>query len=385
MIEDASFPVDDLPAWMDRHFPMFFVALGAVACVATVVDAGDANVGGALVLIGLSVSPWALSLAGLRMPDPVFAALVIAPIGVLVVFGEGIGIVDLDQGGPQLVMMLLVGIAGQIGTIGSDRVVRYTTAAAFGVVVAGAVTRGDPFDYMPWIVGILLGVGGGRAFRANVVHVAELRAAQQELADRAVAEERRRIAREVHDLVAHTMSVTMLHLTAARLAVRRDPAAAEEALAEAERHGRSSMDDIRSVVQLLRTDEPSVTAALPDDDLTELVDRYRSAGSDVQLCIRGPVADLPPAVRLAVHRVVQESLSNAVRHGREPIDVAVRHDGDAVALVIVNGRHAPARQEPGPGAGVTGMRERVEALGGRFRAGPAEDGSTWRVDATIPS
>ena len=384
--DDATFEIEDLPEWMDRRFPVLFVALGGVAAAAIIREAPGPWAVVALVLVGASVSPWALSLIGIRLPDPFFAAVVIAPIGFLIVFGEHLELVDLDQGGPQLVMMLLIGIAGQIGTVGTTRLVRNTTAATFGVVIAGGFTRGDPLDYVPWLVGIVLGVGGGRAFRANVVHLAELRAAQHALAQQAVSDERRRIAREVHDIVAHTMSVTMLHLTAARMAIQRDPAAAEAALAEAERHGRASMDDIRSVVRLLRSDETSVDAALPDEtDLPELVERYRTAGSDVRLHADGVTESLGPTIRLAVYRVVQESLSNAVRHGRDPITVSVSRTVDAVEIEVTNPNAAPVPPDPATGSGIAGMRERIEALDGTFTAGPVAGDRTWRVHARIPT
>ena len=387
--DEADFDIEDLPGWMDRAFPLLFIALGAISCVGIVNEAGDRATGYAVALVAVAVSPWALSLVGIRLIDPVFAAVVIAPVGFLLVFGEAVDIVDLDQGGPQLVMMLLVGIAGQIATVGTNRLMATTTAVAIAVVVAGALSRGDPLDYTPWVVGIVLGVAGGRAFRANVVHLAELRAAHHALAQQAVSEERRRIAREVHDIVAHTLSVTMLHLTAARLAVRRDPAAAEEALAEAERHGRASMDDIRGVVRLLRADESALATALPDDtDLPGLVERYVSAGSVIDLRLDGTLTSLPPAVGLAVYRLVQESLSNASRHGQDPIVVEVERAADAVVVEVTNSLDTSMTTPAEPGAGLTGMRERVAALDGSFAAGPVRDGEApgtmWRVHARIP-
>lgn len=383
---DDAFTMEDLPAWMDRAFPVLFIALGVLTSINIVRAPADRSSAYAVALVAAAVSPWALTLVGLRLPDPVFAAGVLAPIAVLIVAGEPLGIIDLDGGGPQLTLMLLVGIAAQIATIGSRRLVWITSAAAFGIVVAGALVRGgDTLDYTPWVVGLLFGVGGGRAFRANAIHVNELRLAHEALAHQAVANERRRIARDVHDIVAHTMSVTMLHLTAARLAVRRDPDAAVAALEEAERHGRASMDDIRRVVRLLRTDEATTGEALPDDtDVPELVEEYVAAGSDVRLQVDGAIETLAPAHRLAVYRIVQESLSNAVRHGRGPVEVSVAAANGCTEVDVRNRTDPTHVPDPSIGAGLIGMRERVEALGGTFAAGP--DGDTgWRVHARLSS
>lgn len=384
--DDCDVGVEDLPPFMDRVFPLLFVGLGAVAALGIALEADGRNSWIAVALVAVSVSPWVLSVLGVHLRDPMYAAVVIAPVGVIVVLGKPLGVVDLDEGWPQLVNMLLIGITGQIATFGTSRLAWTTTATAVAIVVVGAVVRGQPLDYTPWLAGVILAVGGGRAFRANVVHTAQLRRAQEALAQQLVIDERRRIAREVHDIVAHTMSVTMLHLTAARLAVRGDPDAAEAALAEAERHGRASMDDIRGVVRLLRTDESAVAPALPDAAaLTDLVAGYVTAGSDVRLDVHGPVSALQPNQRLAVYRVVQESLSNAVRHGRDPIDVRVACSADAVEVEVRNDLAGDGADRPAdrrPGAGLAGMAERVEALGGAFCAGP--QGNRWRVHARIP-
>lgn len=381
---DPSLYVDEYGAveWIDNRFPMFFIAMGLVAAVAVGLSPAGAPVAIAVGLVVVSISPWALSLVGVRLPDWLFVTVVLVPVGVLVVLGEPLDLLDLDGGGSQLVLMLAIGIAGQITAVGTPWQVRVTAAAGYAIIVAGGIVRGSPLDFLPWIIGITLAIGGAKAFRRSLEYFHELRLAQQELSHQHMADERRRIAREVHDIVAHTMSVTMLHLTAARMALRRDPDAAEEAIVEAERHGRASMEDIRRVVRLLRAEEPSIAAALPDDaDIPALVDRYRAAGSDVHLRFDGAIDGLAPASRLAVYRIVQESLSNASRHGRDPVEVVVAN-GDGDTEIEVTNAADPDRPT-GTGAGLTGMRERAEALGGTFSAGL--DGRCWRVHARIPS
>lgn len=381
---DPSLYVDEYGAveWIDNRFPMFFIAMGLVAALAVGLSPAGAPVAIAVGLVLVSISPWALSLVGVRLPDWLFVTVVLAPIAVLVVLGEPLDLLDLTTGGPQIVLMLAVGIVGQIAAVGTPRQVWMTATAGYVIVVAGGIVRGAPLDFLPWIIGITLGLGGAKAFRRSLEYFHELRQAHQELADQHLADERRRIAREVHDIVAHTMSVTMLHLTAARMALHRDPDAAEEALIEAERHGRASMEDIRRVVRLLREEESSVAAALPDEaDIPALVEHYRAAGSDVRLRLDGAVDGLATASRLAVYRIVQESLSNASRHGHDPVEVVVANGNGRTDIDVTNA--ADPDRPRGSGAGLTGMRERAEALGGTFSAGL--DGSCWRVRARIPS
>ncbi|WP_198653396.1 sensor histidine kinase [Actinocorallia populi] len=231
-----------------------------------------------------------------------------------------------------------------------------------------------------WEVGFLL-LGG--AFRVHgMVYEARLRRERE-----AVAEERRKIAREVHDLVGHGLGAALLNITAARMAAKRgDSDAVTAALEEAERIGRQSVRDVHRGLVLLRGPAPpdgTVEPAPPTvEDLPSLVDRWRATGPGVTLTVRGEPAGLDPAVGLAVYRIVQEALSNTARHAPGG-DAAVTVDvGERVVRVTVadsGGR--PARANPG-GLGLVGMRERAAALGGTLDAGPGPDG--WTVHATLP-
>jgi len=235
-----------------------------------------------------------------------------------------------------------------------------------------------------WFVGIGFGWAGGFACQAQFRLIAETKAAQATLAARAVAEERSRIAREIHDVVAHTLSVTMLHLTGARLALERgDRADATAALLEAERAGRASLADIRATVNVLAGGETGTEAPMPTAaDLPDLVDGFRAAGLDVDLEVRGDAAAVPAASGLAVYRIAQESLANVVKHAAgAAATVRLEIDGDGVCLKVAdrgNGAAGPG----GDGRGVVGMKERAELLGGSVRAGPAASG--WLVEARLP-
>lgn len=247
----------------------------------------------------------------------------------------------------------------------------------------------EPGTFWPWTTGIVFTWAAGRALARQERLLLELRAAQADLRRQVAAEERRRIAREIHDVAAHSLAVTMLHLTGARLLLQRvggDPRAVD-ALAEAERLGRQSLDDVRRTVGLLEEGASgSQTGPLPSgSDLRSLIDEYRDAGLDVSFAAEGDVAGLAPAVGLALYRITQEALANVVKHAPGAhADVTLR-SGDPIMLDIRNStaQERPALTPDRPsGRGLAGMRERTELLGGALEAGP--EGGGWRVSCSIP-
>ena len=238
-----------------------------------------------------------------------------------------------------------------------------------------------------------------RVRRANVAAVEE-RAARLERerdaeAQRAVLQERARIARELHDVVAHSMSVMVVQAGAARRTLARDPERATEALTQIERTGRGALDEMRRLVGVLRHDgddpgrAPDESAArLPQpgiDQVPQLILRCREAGLPVSLAVVGPERTLPSGVELVVYRVVQEALTNTMKHaGPARADVVLRYGDDAVTLIVCDdGRGAAAGPGPVSGHGLTGMRERVALYGGSIDAGP-QAGGGFRVWAEVP-
>lgn len=207
---------------------------------------------------------------------------------------------------------------------------------------------------------------------------------ERQLAQRTLADERRRLAGDVHDLVGHTLSASMLHTTAARLSVRSDPDAAIASLERAEQQGRRSMNDIRSVVRLLRDDPGTVPTAPRASELPQLIEAFVSAGADITFRSTGNLDDLPAPSALTVYRVVQEGLTNAVRHGTGGIDVTVDHAGDCVDVEISNDRAHPS-EAASPGNGLVGMRERINAIDGALEAGATGIGHRWVLHARIPA
>jgi signal transduction histidine kinase len=220
--------------------------------------------------------------------------------------------------------------------------------------------------------------------RRRNAQLAELRERER---DELVGEERRRIARELHDVVSHTVSVVVVQASAARRIGERDPGAVQSALTAIERAAREAMGELRTMLGLLRDDDvggpeqPTPGRA----EFARLVDELRAAG--LPLRIEGELPDdLTAGVSLTVHRIVQEALTNVLRHARDVTEVvvAVDHDGDALRLRVTDdGR--PAGFTEGAGAGLVGIRERAALHGGTVRAGPRPGGRGYEVEVTLPA
>ncbi|HEY3009616.1 MAG TPA: histidine kinase [Micromonosporaceae bacterium] len=211
---------------------------------------------------------------------------------------------------------------------------------------------------------------------------------QRALADQAVADERRRIARELHDVVAHHVSVMGVLATGARRILRRDPDTADEALGTIEQTSRTTLREMRRLLDVLRTDAEPAAELTPQPGLAgieALVEQVREAGLPVVLEVDGEPAGLDPGVALTVYRVIQEALTNALKHAG-PATAAVRLWFGAQWLIVDvsdTGR-GPRPNGAALGHGLVGMRERVALYGGTLRIGPRSGGG-YRVHAKIPA
>lgn len=231
------------------------------------------------------------------------------------------------------------------------------------------------------LVGTAFAWFAGYEVRSQQHLMHQLVKAQAALADQAAAAERQRIAREVHDLVAHTLSVTMLHLTGARLALQdADVTEATTALAEAEKAGREALREMRQAVGLLGT--PTTANALPGAaDVPELVAGYRNAGLQVGLSVHGDLGSVSGDAGLALYRITQESLSNAAKHApTAPAQVELKIRPKDICLRVRNEVRGPS-QVPRGGRGLPGMAERAALVGGTLSAGPV--GDVWEVRAVL--
>ncbi len=267
-------------------------------------------------------------------------------------------------------------------------------AVVFGVV--GATASPGPTDVgvpalivSAWLLGNY--VGSRRRYTAELEDKNRLlEQARIELADRAVTEERLRIARELHDVVAHTMGVVAVHAGTGRMVADEDPAAAREALATIETTTRSALTEMRRMLGVLRGsggDEPGTLAPAPGlGDLDALVADVVRSGVTVEVRVDGDRTDVPAGVDLAAYRIVQEALTNVIKHaGRVRVSVAVHYRDDAVTVEVDNeggaGQAQPVPVEPGHG--LAGMRERVAMYHGDLDAGPRPIGG-FHVAARLP-
>lgn len=278
-----------------------------------------------------------------------------------------------------LLLGLLTGMVGAFTSSRGGLVVALSAAVLLGAAAwAGRIET--PWLYLTFIaIGLLV----GELMRTQQELLVEQRRSQAKLAEHAAADERRRIAREVHDVIAHSLSVTLLHVTGARrdLQLDRDVDEAVDALEQAERLGRQAMADIRHTVGLL---DDTTGTALPEPgvaDLPTLVDDFVRAGLSVSLTVSGDTGRISAAEGLALYRIAQESLANVAKHAPDAAaSVTLDIAGAAAVLTIVN--PAPAPTAAPEGRGTRGMRQRIDLLGGTLDVGL--DGPDWAVRAVIP-
>jgi signal transduction histidine kinase len=197
-------------------------------------------------------------------------------------------------------------------------------------------------------------------------------------------EQQRQVAADIHDVVGHTLSASLLHTTAARLAIRGNPENAIASLEHAERHGRRSLDDIRNLVRVMRADDPlPTTPILGAEHISTLVTDLQKAGADITFIEPSDQPELPIASAITLYRVVQEGLTNAVRHGHGPIHLTLDYDDDCAVIDIVN-PVGPSHSRLHEGSGLEGMRDRATSVGGSLQASLDLDGTMWELHARIP-
>jgi signal transduction histidine kinase len=266
-------------------------------------------------------------------------------------------------------------------------------AAAGGLLLRFVGPPGQPVVLLSptgWSMIAAWGVGRyvhvRRAYITTLVSYArQLEAERDERAHRAVREERRRIARELHDQVAHHLGVVALQTGAARRWLGRDATRAEEAMTHIEASVRSALTTMPVILQALRSDavdELAPTYGVADID--DLVTRVTEAGLPTELSVVGRRRALPPAVEATAYRVVQEALTNTMKHaGRVRATVGLSFASDHLSIEVSDDGDGPASTSNGAGFGLAGMRERVDLLGGVLVSGPREGGG-FTVSATIP-
>lgn len=321
------------------------------------------------------------------VPQWVLAVLCLAAAAWIMSEPPSIGATDLTIG------LLAIMVAEVTATDGGRTGTLVTVPA---LLLVGWHWSGDWVGFAEVLFGLVVGM----MMRSQNRTIIAERTARRRAGEQATLAERQRVAREIHDLVGHSLSVTMLHVTASRRALEdahEHPEAADEAIAEAhsalvdaERIGREAMTEIRRTVSVLAS-ESSGTQALPGAaDLPQLVDDAVAAGLPVAWSVDGDLDRIPPATGLALYRVTQECLANAVRHAPgAPVSAALVVGPDAAVLTSSNplaahqGVPTAARGtgEEG-GNGLPGIRARAEQAGGRVDIGA--EGGAWRVRFAVP-
>jgi signal transduction histidine kinase len=387
-VDDRSEHTTALPPWALMSIDVAAVTVLFVVGVVEMRAAGDdiffRSVDGlALVLVALQTFPAALRRVA---PIPSLAVCVVAQATALFV------------GYPPTNAILAIPLA------------LYSVASECSRRVTAAITIGSVVLFIPWeltdapgttqlvlLTGVIFGAAalagdGSKARRLYAAAIEER--ARQDVERRetemreAVVEERARIARELHDAVGHTVNVLVVHAGAGRVAAAHDPQRAAQALGEIESIGRAALTDIDRLLGLLREDGDAVRQPTQGlGDVPALVDRIRTTGVDVELTAPTLLPRVPVATGAAAYRIVQEALTNVIKHaGPAKVRVVVEVDGELRLTVEDDGRGAAAGPQPHDGRigrGLIGMRERATLLGGELTAGPRPGGG-YRVAARLP-
>jgi signal transduction histidine kinase len=276
-------------------------------------------------------------------------------------------------------VLLLTAAATVAGGIALGR--EQDSAVAARILVSSVVITAA------WVIGFA--VREQRAYTAGLREQAERRA-QAQLAEgrRAIAEERLQIARELHDVVAHSLSLIAVQAGVGNYVAKARPGEAARALASIQATSRTALREMRRLLGVLRDDRADADLAPAHGlaDVGQLITGTADAGVRVQLEIRGPQRPVPPGVDLAAYRIIQEALTNVVKHARTTAGrVTVTYTDDALDLEITDDGHsAPAAaMAASAGHGIAGMRERTSLFGGEFHAGPLPERG-FRVTARLP-
>jgi signal transduction histidine kinase len=341
-------------------------------------------------LLALAAAPWVVELWRDLSPR-VFIPLALGPLATIGLLRH-LQVVDLHGIAGDIVLLVVVIMVVPLVACAPRQVAAATVLSSAGIFLLWTTTTwGYDKEFglsgtAIWLTALCFSTGAAATYRFAMLALIDAREAQELVVRQEASDQRQQAARDIHDVVAHTLAVTMLHITAARMAVRRGAADdAEEALVEAESHGRASLEDVRRIVRLLRADDDTpVEAAQPDlRDVERLVDCYRIAGRPVELSLELDEHRVQSATReLVVYRVLQEALANSARHGTGPASVVLRATHSELELRVDNPIAAKVSRTRRRGSGLAGMRERVAAVDGTLDARPRN--GHWVVDLVVP-
>jgi signal transduction histidine kinase len=348
-------------------------------------------------IVGYSLAGVALLVLRWRAPVPVYAATVVLAVPPLL-FTDFyvpfliplVALAAVAQLRPTRVSLLCLaaGIV-PVGPLVGRAVMQASPEGKLTSAVGSAVFYAAGF-VLAWAFGLWFGRHERRLVQIHALHALEVER-QRELAEHAVSVERLRIARELHDIVAHAVTIMVLHAAGAQRVARTDPDRAVESLVTIENAGQQAMGELRRLLALLRDSEDGVARAeAPVPGLAQverIVEAARRSGISVTIEVTGEPRGLDASVDLAAYRLVQEAITNVTKHRGAGARVAVSTEWEPEKVTVSvedDGIGVPNGPDSSPGGhGLVGLRERVAIAGGDFSAGPTDAGG-FRVAARLP-
>jgi signal transduction histidine kinase len=368
-----------LPSWLLDLGPVAFIFLVGAGALAADHNVGDVSRGA--LLLGLLVNTVALLL---RHRAPVVV------LGLVVLLSVSLG------WGPVVVLPVLLAVFNVAEYSERRTVIVATVVAAAGLVATEVVhddmvTIGTVVTHLV-VVGLAVAVALYLRARADYINGLHERAERLErerelLAAQAVGEERVRIARELHDVVAHNVSLMVVQAQA--LAATGPAADQDETLHRVAGLGREALSEMHRMLGVLRLHNGGAPELEPQPgvrDLPTLVQRTRQAGLDTTLTVDGDPRELPAAIDLSAYRIVQEALTNVIRHAQaRQAAVTIAYSPEALEVTILDDGSGLAGENHSGGHGLIGMRERAALFGGDLDTGPRAYGNGYRVRAVLPT
>jgi signal transduction histidine kinase len=375
------------PWWTDSLLALFLTFFSEASAVLSPIHSGHSVEVLEVVLVPFTTAPVAL-----RRYRPLAVLAITVSAGALIL------IFTSQAQFPVGVLVALYTVASRCDRPVSIRAAQWVALPiAVGVLVSTGARPGRAIPELAvfaiaWVVGD--NIRTRRAYLAELEARAErLEREREEKAERAVIEERTRIARELHDVIAHNVSVMVVQASAGEELFETDPERARESLRSVAATGRAALTELRRLLGVIRAEEapgggPSYLPQPGIDYLDELVGQVQETGLAVELSVLGQPRELPEGVGLCAYRIVQEALTNTLKHaGASRADVSVRYVEDALELQVVDdGRGAEPVNGDGEtgGHGLIGMRERVALFGGELTARPRAAGDGYEVRARLP-
>ena len=320
------------------------------------------------------------------------------PLSVLAVTSVAAAAYELTNNPPSMVFVAPLVALYTIGTLRDRRTLVVAGVLSAGISVAASLPAIYTTAFWPEVVRVLstygIAAALGEATRNRRAYVAEVeRRAEdaeqnrEEEARRRVDEERLRIARELHDVTAHSLSIVAVQSGAALHVLDTDPAAVRRALEAIRRTSRDALDELRAMLGVLRRPDDAQAPLAPVPGLRRLNDLLTpllEAGYEIHQDVTADLGDIPAVVDFSAYRIVQEALTNVVRHaGTCEVNLSVRREADTLVVQVDDDGRSPTAPELAQGHGLTGMRERAVALGGTFESGTREGGG-FTITARLP-